>query len=119
MTLSLNEKAKYANCFCCHLFNGTLSNSVEVQLYRIIQEATTNMIKHSNALAGKITLTEDSKFVNAEIKDNGKGFDVTKMLDKGNCFGLLNITERTKFINGTVQFKSDANGTIIKIFIPK
>ena len=76
-------------------------------------------MKHADALAGKITLTEDSKFVYAEIKDNGKGFDVNKMLEKGNCFGLLNITERTKFINGTVQFKSGVNGTVLKISIPK
>ncbi|HLV92137.1 MAG TPA: ATP-binding protein, partial [Aequorivita sp.] len=100
-------------------YSGSLSKEVELQLYRIIQEATTNIIKHSDALAGKITLTEDSKFVYAEIKDNGKGFDVAKMMEKGNCFGLLNITERTKFINGTVQFNSNAKGTVIKIAIPK
>lgn len=100
-------------------YSGTLSTSVELQLYRIIQEATTNIIKHANALAGKITIYEDTKFVYAEVKDNGKGFDATKMLEKGNCFGLLNITERAKFVNGTVQFKSDKYGTIIKISIPK
>jgi len=100
-------------------YTGTLSTTVELQLYRIIQEATTNMMKHANALAGKIVITEDSKFVYAEVKDNGKGFDADKMLEKGNCFGLLNITERAKFINGTVQFKSDNTGTIIKISIPK
>lgn len=100
-------------------YNGSLNTNVELQLYRIIQEATTNMMKHANAMAGKITITEDAKFVYAEIKDNGKGFEVNKMLEKGNCFGLLNITERAKFINGTVQFKSDKAGTIIKVSIPK
>lgn len=100
-------------------YSGTLSTPVELQLYRIIQEATTNIMKHANALAGKITITEDDKYVHAEIKDNGKGFDVDKMLEKGNCFGLLNITERTKFINGTVGFKSSNKGTKIKISIPK
>ncbi len=100
-------------------YKGTLDTTVELQLYRIIQEATTNMMKHSDAVAGKITITEDSKAVYAEIKDNGKGFEVDKMLEKGNCFGLLNITERTKFIKGTVRFKSDSKGTVIKISIPK
>ncbi len=118
----LTDRAQTQNRFMLTAdleYSGVLSTDVELQLYRIIQEATTNMIKHSNALAGKITLQEDSKFVYAEIKDNGKGFDVDKMLEKGNCFGLLNITERTKFINGTVTFKSDAKGTTIKITIPK
>ena len=100
-------------------YSGSLKTAVELQLYRIIQEATTNIIKHAEALAGKITITEDSNFVYAEIKDNGKGFNVNKMLEKGNCFGLLNITERAKFINGTANFQSSANGTIIKISIPK
>lgn len=118
----LTDRAQTQNRFMLTAdleYSGVLSTDVELQLYRIIQEATTNMIKHSNALAGKITLQEDSKFVYAEIKDKGKGFDVDKMLEKGNCFGLLNITERTKFINGTVTFKSDAKGTTIKITIPK
>ncbi|WP_139855904.1 ATP-binding protein [Aequorivita sinensis] len=100
-------------------YSGDLSDTVELQLYRIIQEATTNMMKHANAMAGKITITEDDKYVYAEIKDNGKGFDADKMLEKGNCFGLLNITERTKFINGTVNIKSNKNGTTIKLTIPK
>src|SRR5690554_515898 len=100
-------------------YTGSLSTTVELQLYRIIQEAITNIMKHADAMAGKITITEDSKFVYAEIKDNGKGFDADKMLEKGNCFGLLNITERTKFINGSVQFKSNKTGTVIKLSIPK
>lgn len=100
-------------------YSASLPSHIELQLYRIIQEATTNIMKHAEAMAGKITIHEDSQFVYAEIKDNGKGFEVEKMLEKGNCFGLLNITERTKFINGTVTFKSDSNGSIIKISIPK
>lgn len=100
-------------------YSGTLNTAIELQLYRIIQEATTNIIKHAEALAGKITVTEDAQFVYAEIKDNGKGFEVERMLEKGNCFGLLNITERAKYINGNVQFTSSSSGTIVRITIPK
>ena len=81
----LTDRAQTQNRFMLTAdleYSGVLSTDVELQLYRIIQEATTNMIKHSNALAGKITLQEDSKFVYAEIKDKGKGFDVDKMLEK-------------------------------------
>ena len=100
-------------------YDGSLTSEVELQLYRIIQEATTNMMKHADALAGKITITEDNRFVYVEIKDNGIGFEVDKMLEKGNCFGLLNITERAKSIKGTANFKSSKTGTIIKISVPK
>ncbi len=100
-------------------YNGDLETDKELQLYRIIQEAITNILKHANAVAGKVTITENAHFINVEIKDNGKGFNVDKMLEKGNCFGLLNITERTKFLNGTVNFQSDHKGTIIQLSIPK
>lgn len=100
-------------------YSKSLSTEVELQLYRIIQEATTNIIKHANAIAGKITITEDLKNVYAEIKDNGKGFNVESMLEKGNCFGLLNVTERAKLIGGNVNFKSGESGTTILITIPK
>ena len=76
------------------------------------------MIKHANAVAGKVTLVEHNGLVNIEIKDHGKGFDVNAVLEKGKCFGLLNITERTKLINGKTNFISNAAGTIINITIP-
>lgn len=100
-------------------YSGSLNTTVELQLYRIIQEATTNIIKHAEAMAGKITITEDENFVYAEVKDNGKGFDVNRMLEKGNCFGLLNITERAKYIDGIVNFISNESGTTVQIKIPK
>ena len=96
-----------------------LDNDKELQLYRIVQEAITNILKHANAVAGKVSIIEEKNSVNLEIRDNGKGFDVAKMLEKGNCFGLLNITERTKYLNGTVNFQSGSSGTVIKIVIPK
>lgn len=100
-------------------YSASLNPEMELQLYRIIQEATTNIIKHADAIAGKITIWEDSNYVFVEIKDNGKGFEADKMLESGNCFGLLNIKERAKFMGGTVQIKSDKNGTEIKVSLPK
>jgi two-component system NarL family sensor kinase len=100
-------------------YKGGLSSAKELQLYRIIQEAITNTLKHADAVAGKITIEETDKNIMLEIKDNGKGFDVDKMMEKGNSFGLLNIRERVKYLNGTVDFKSDSSGTIINIVVPK
>lgn len=100
-------------------YKGGLSSDKELQLYRMIQEAITNILKHADAVAGKILIKENDGSVEVEIKDNGKGFDVDKMLEKGNCFGLLNIRERAKYLNGTVHFQSGETGTIININIPK
>src|SRR5690606_2922289 len=63
-------------------YKGGLDNDKELQLYRIIQEAITNILKHANAVAGKVSINESDKTVNVEIRDNGKGFDVSKMFEK-------------------------------------
>ncbi len=100
-------------------YSNSLSNSDELQLYRIIQEALSNIIKYANAIAAKITIVEKDKIIFIEIKDNGKGFDVTEKLNGKNAFGLHNIIERSRAIGGKAKIHSDSNGTIITIEIKK
>lgn len=100
-------------------YNNSLSSAKELQLYRILQEAITNMVKYSQAIAGKVTITEDEKLVKIEVKDNGKGFDVAQTLGSKNAFGLHNIIERSKAIGGVANIISNTNGTIITISISK
>jgi two-component system, NarL family, sensor kinase len=100
-------------------YRNGLAKSAEMQVYRIIQEAVTNMLKYANAVAGKINITESNNNVVVEIKDNGKGFNVNTILNSSNSFGLHNILERSRSIGGTANIISEANGTIIKIIIPK
>lgn len=98
---------------------GSLSNSDELQLYRIIQEALSNIIKYANAVAAKITIQERNNTIFIEIKDNGKGFNVLEKLNGKNAFGLHNIIERSRAIGGKAKINSDKNGTIITIEIKK
>ena len=100
-------------------YSNLLSNSDELQLYRIIQEALSNIIKYANAVAAKITITEKNNLLSIEIKDNGKGFNVTEKLNGKNAFGLHNIIERSRAIGGEAKIHSDTNGTIITIEIKK
>jgi two-component system, NarL family, sensor kinase len=97
----------------------SFSTSDELQLYRIIQEALSNIIKYANAIAAKITISEKNNIVFVEIKDNGKGFDVSEKLNGKNAFGLHNIIERSRAIGGEAKINSDKNGTIITIEIKK
>jgi signal transduction histidine kinase len=99
-------------------YTATLSITEELQLYRIIQEALSNIIKYADAIAAKITIDERQQVIHIEIKDNGKGFDVLKTLAGSNAFGLHNIIERSKAIGGEAKIVSDKNGTIITIEIP-
>lgn len=98
-------------------YYGCLTSTDELQLYRIIQEAVNNMIKYSDAEAGIIKLNEDKDKLVIEIKDNGKGFNVADTLSSKKSFGLHNIIERSKAINGTAGITSNQNGTIINIEI--
>jgi two-component system NarL family sensor kinase len=114
------ERAQIVNSFLVTSdisYKSSLSTSSELQLYRILQEALSNVIKYSNALAAKITIYEKNDGVFVEIKDNGKGFDVNETLNKRDSFGLHNIIERSRAIGGEAKIVSDKNGTIVTIEI--
>nr|WP_294933995.1 sensor histidine kinase [uncultured Flavobacterium sp.] len=100
-------------------YSESLSTADELQLYRIIQEALSNIIKYANAVAAKITISENNNSLFVEIKDNGKGFNVTETLNGKNAFGLHNIIERSRAIGGEAKIVSDKNGTVITIEIKK
>ncbi len=100
-------------------YNESLSTSDELQLYRIIQESLSNIIKYANAVAAKITISENKNRLFVEIKDNGKGFNVTETLNGKNAFGLHNIIERSRAIGGEAKIVSDKNGTVITVEIKK
>lgn len=99
-------------------YQGGLTSVDELQLYRIIQEAVNNIIKYSKAEAAIIILNQYKEKLIVEIKDNGKGFHVNETLASKKAFGLHNIIERSKAVNGEAQITSNQNGTTIKIEIP-
>ncbi|WP_395060093.1 ATP-binding protein [Flavobacterium sp.] len=118
----LIERAQSVNDFMVTAdveYNESLSTADELQVYRIIQEALSNIIKYANAVAAKITIQEKNNSIFIEIKDNGKGFNVSEKLNGKNAFGLHNIIERSRAIGGEAKINSDTNGTVISIEIKK
>jgi two-component system, NarL family, sensor kinase len=100
-------------------YKGYLSTSTELQIYRIIQESLTNIIKYADAHAAKISIEELKDKICIEIKDNGKGFNVKETLNSNQAFGLHNIIERSRVIGGKATIKSSGEGTVITISVPK
>lgn len=100
-------------------YHTSLSKSVELQLFRMIQEALNNIVKYAAAQAAKVTIRETTTHVITEIMDNGKGFDVAAAMHNKMSFGLLNLTERSKALNGKTEITSSPAGTVVKIEIPK
>lgn len=92
-----------------------LPEHYKLNIYRIIQESTQNIIKHANATYVSISLLLDSE-ISILIQDNGIGFDTKK---KQNGIGLQNIKDRLQSINGTLYIDSQLKkGTTININIP-
>ena len=89
----------------------------EVYLFRIIQEALNNIIKHSEANEFVIQFVYADEYLIIMVSDNGHGFETSGVnLPKNN--GLLNMSERIKALNGNMSVKSTNQGTIVKINIP-
>jgi len=97
------------------------SDHVKLNIYRIVQEITTNIVKHSKAMHAIIKLaTNKKKEIILSVTDDGIGIDKNKKKTFGSKgLGLKNIQQRTEIMGGTVKVISNAGeGTIFKIKIP-
>jgi two-component system sensor histidine kinase UhpB len=111
------------NIFCDFTFLDVptdLSESLKINIYRIIQESLTNTLKHSNASQTTVTIKKDrldnTERINLKIEDNGIGIDQDKIIPG---FGLLGMKERVEMNGGIFEFESSAgNGVKINIFVP-
>jgi signal transduction histidine kinase len=91
-----------------------LSNILETTVYRIVQEALTNVARHSGARAAVVTIAADDDSLHVEISDRGCGFDTAAALAKNNSLGLAGLTERIRLAGGTVElFSQTGQGTRI------
>lgn len=85
-------------------------------LFRIFQEATTNIVRHSNATHIKVCLQKENGRIFLLIADNGKGFDLHK---KSSTLGILGIKERVHSLKGDFDIHSTlGKGTEITIKLP-
>lgn len=94
---------------------------IEITLFRIFQEAMTNIIKHSGATMVTIEFAADDHKVQMSIRDNGTGLkEINLNQSQGEtCLGLVSIQERALLLNGTCTIDSwPCEGTLIKVFIP-
>ena len=92
-----------------------LSSEIKINIFRIIQEAVTNINKHANANLVTITCNKYNRWLEIVIYDNGSGFEVN---DKRKGIGLKNIESRITELRGHFSISSDENGTQLEIEIP-
>jgi signal transduction histidine kinase len=95
---------------------------VEIALYRIVQEALTNVSKHAQASSVDIHFQRSSgAMLLCSIRDDGKGFDLSRVLKPGDNqgFGLRGMRERLKVLGATMEIEATpGQGTVLIIHVP-
>jgi signal transduction histidine kinase len=96
-----------------------VSPVVSASIYRIVQEALTNVARHSNATRVEVRLRDRPEELLLEVRDDGRGITAAEARDPLS-FGLIGIRERAELIGATVQFEGvEGRGTIVSVRIPR
>lgn len=88
----------------------------QLMLFRIVQEALQNSIKHGQASIIAIEVSQVENMLSVSITDNGKGFDIGNVSLQG--VGINSIRHRTKLLNGIARWSSNSHGTSVSIQLP-
>jgi PAS domain S-box-containing protein len=98
--------------------HSALPFEIGLSLFRVLQEALHNVMKHSGVKRIEVQLREDSGGIHLIIRDSGKGFDVEAAL-RGKGLGLTSMRERVRLVNGTISIESKPmGGTTIHVRVP-
>jgi signal transduction histidine kinase len=93
----------------------TLNPELETTVYRLVQEALTNVVKHSGASRADVEVLASQDAVEIAVRDNGTGFDTAEGTEG---FGLVGMRERVQLAGGTLTISSDPEGTELRASIP-
>ncbi len=99
-----------------------LDTAIELALYRIAQEALSNIAHHAQATHASVSITFAPQTVTMQVVDNGQGFDVPKNPSEfapSGHYGLLGLYERAELIGAILKIQSAAGqGTRLNIILP-
>jgi signal transduction histidine kinase len=92
---------------------------IEINLYRIAQEALNNIAKHAQATNVSVLLEKPDKNIVLIVEDDGVGFDPKKKANRSKGLGLIGMSERAALVGGTVEIESaKGSGTTIYASVP-
>ncbi len=96
---------------------GELPGEVKINLYRIVQEACNNIVKHSGAREAVVRFSRNSKGIELLISDDGRGFEEPRDDDVVHL-GMVNMRERAEQIGGTLECPPCERGVTIAVHLP-
>jgi signal transduction histidine kinase len=94
---------------------GRLEDDLETAVYRLVQEALTNIAKHAHAKRVRVAVTESDGQLSVEVQDDGSGFN-PETASRG--FGLAGMRERVNLADGTLIIESSERGTLLRARLP-
>ncbi len=122
LTQDFEEKQRVRTRFEVKGRERRLTSGMEVALFRMVQEALTNIVKHAQATHVQVELSFGASSVKMVVQDNGVGFDTRKMEERGSReehFGLVGMQERVELLEGSCTIESDRQkGTRVTIEVP-
>jgi two-component system sensor histidine kinase UhpB len=96
-----------------------LTPEAELALYRVVQEALSNIAKHSGAAFFRVSLGAANNHVFASIEDDGRGFSVAQAMSEKGGLGLFGMQERAAYVGGTVEIASEPGaGARVHVMVP-
>lgn len=103
--------------------DGLLAREAEISLYRVVQEALNNIVKHSGATSGSVSVTRDGGELRVRITDDGRGFltaeTTNAVAERRGGFGLFGMAERVRMTGGRFDVQAaPGRGTAITIAVP-
>ena len=100
------------------LDSSNLPSEVQITLYRILQEALTNVARHSGAKAVSIRFARMPRAIEVAVIDDGCGFDAKAVAVSSQRLGIHSMRERAAMLGGTVSFISQRKGTKMLVQVP-
>ncbi|HET7460361.1 MAG TPA: ATP-binding protein [Longimicrobium sp.] len=99
--------------------DGVLAADGELALYRVVQEALSNVLRHAGARQAVVTVGREAGFVFARVDDDGRGFAVAETEANEPCLGFFGMRERALYVGGAVQVESTpGKGTRVTVRVP-
>jgi PAS domain S-box-containing protein len=95
-----------------------LEVSLSTNIFRVYQEALTNVARHANATRVETVFEEDGNYIHLIVKDNGQGFDLNEIRTR-HSIGLIGMKERAMMLHGDLTIEGNKpNGTVVSLKVP-
>ena len=128
MTDNLSRSSGLAIHRSCDNIDRLLPKEIEIHVYRIIQEALSNVVRHASAKNVNVEVKKNAGSIEITVSDDGKGFDANGAMERKpihapgeglHGFGLSSMAERVRIIGGTMKIESRVgSGTMVQVSLP-